>query len=329
MPVIDVHCHTTPRSVIAELQRVARTLSPQAGAARQLLERPGFLDDPQMVGALDERIPLMDEGGLDTQILSSPFALGNYFMDLGQRSAAAQAINDEFSAACRRHGSRYRFFASLPLPDVPSSVVELRRAARLPGFAGAIMLTNFGLPFHHPSLEDLYAEYSRAKMLMFIHPTRMEYLGRYAALGMETMIGWPAEDTLAVMEIVLSGVLDRYPQLTVIAPHVGGTALYLAGRIDHSYDFTPLSERKAAERPSVYFKRLYYDSVCNSRPTLDLARAIVGADHLVLGSDFPFWNRERLGDCLNTLNSMDWPAAEMALVRGGNMERLLRERGAL
>jgi aminocarboxymuconate-semialdehyde decarboxylase len=157
----------------------------------------------------------------------------------------------------------------------------------------------------------------------------MEHLGRYADLGMETMIGWPAEDTLAVMEIVLSGVLDRHPHLTVIAPHLGGTSLYLAGRIDHSYDYTPKSERKARERPSVYLKRLYYDSVCDSRPALELGRAIIGTDHIVLGSDFPFWHRERLGDCLRIVNSLDWPKEELALIRGGNMERLLRERGIL
>jgi aminocarboxymuconate-semialdehyde decarboxylase len=328
MPVIDVHCHTTPRSLVAEIQRVAGGPSPRAAAAQQLLQRSNF-HDPQMAGALDERIPLMDEGGLDTQILSSPFALGNYFADPGQRSAAAEIINDEFSEACRRHGGRYRFFASLPLPDVPRSVKELRRASRLPGFAGTIMLTHFGLPFHHPGLEELYAEYSSARTLVFIHPTRMEHLGRYAELGMETMIGWPAEDTLAVMEIILSGVLDRHPHLTVIAPHLGGTSLYLVGRIDHSYEFTPPAERKAAQRPSAYLKRLYYDCICNSPPSLELARAIVGSDHIVLGSDFPFWHREQLGNCLRTVNSLDWPEEELALIRGGNMDRLLRERGLL
>jgi aminocarboxymuconate-semialdehyde decarboxylase len=329
MPVIDVHCHTTPRSVIAEIQRVAKGDSPKAAAARELLQRPNFLDDPQMVGALDERIPLMDEGGLDVQILSSPFALGHYFADLGQRAAAAQALNDEFSAACGRHGSRYRFFAALPLPDVPGSIRELDRASRLTGFAGTIMLTNFGLPFHHPSLEDLYAEYSSRKILMFIHPTRMERVGRYADMRMETMIGWPAEDTLAVMEIVLSGLLDRHPHFTVIAPHLGGTSLYLAGRIDHSYDDTPPAERRAAERPTVYLKRLYYDCVCDSPLSLELARGLVGAQRIVLGSDFPFWHRERLGDCLKVIDGLDWPEEELSLIRGGNMERLLRERRLL
>jgi aminocarboxymuconate-semialdehyde decarboxylase len=296
-------------------------------AARQFLERPNFLDDPQMVGALDERVQLLDDAGVDTQILSAPLPVGIYFVDRSQRIAVAQAVNDEFSAACRRHSGRYRFFALLPLPDVGGSVDEFRRASRLFGFAGTITLTNFGLPFNHPSLDDLYEELAKARTLFFIHPSRMEHLGRYEKLRMETMLGWPAEDTLAVMEMILGGVLDRHPELAVIAPHLGGTLLFLLGRIDYTYKTTPPAERGARERPSAYVKRMYYDSVCESHPCLNLARAVVGADRIVLGSDFPFWGRQRLGECLDLINTLDWPEEELALVRGGTMECLLRERG--
>ncbi len=327
MPTIDVHCHTTPRSLVAEMQKVSQGTSPEARAALQFLQRPNFLDDPQMVGALDERLVLLDGAKVDIQILSCPATVGKYFADLAQRVAATQATNDEFSAACQRHPGHYRFFATLPLPDVSSSIEELHRASRLPGFAGTIILTNFGLSFNDPSLEDLYAEMSKGRTLFFIHPNRMEHLGRYANLGMETMLGWPSEDTLAVMELVLGGVVARHPQLTVIAPHVGGTVLYLIGRIDHGFESKRSVKKTIPEPPSAYLQRMYYDSVCNSQPTLNLARSVVGADHIVLGSDFPFWSRNHLGECLEIINTLDWPEEELALVRGLNMERLLRERG--
>ena len=100
MPSIDVHCHTTPRSLMVELQKVSEGTSPEAKAALGYLQRPNFLDDPQMVGALDERVPLMDGAKLDVQILSTPATVGKYFADIGQRVAATQSSNDEFSAAC-------------------------------------------------------------------------------------------------------------------------------------------------------------------------------------------------------------------------------------
>lgn len=316
-----------PHPLLSEMRRVAGGSSPRAAAAQQYLDRRDFTDDPQMVGALDERVPLLDTAGLETQIISAPLPVGFYFEDRAQRMAVAQAVNDEFSAACRRHPGRYRFFALLPLPDVANSIEEFLRASRLFGFAGTSTLTNFGLPFNDPSLDDFYEELAKARTLFFIHPSRMEPLGRYEKLRMETMVGWPAEDTLAVMEMILGGVLDRHPQLTVIAPHLGGTLLFLLGRIDYSYNITPPAQRVAKERPSVYVKRLYYDTVCDSHPSLNLARAVVGANHIVLGSDFPFWARQRLRECLDLVNTLDWPEEELALVRGGTMERLLRERG--
>ena len=327
MPNIDVHCHTVCPPLLTELKRVADGISPQAKAAKNYIRRPEFFNDPQFAGALDERITLMDEAGIDVEIVSTPLPIGTYFADLGQRSAAAQAINDEFTVASQRYPGRYRFFATLPLPDVSTSIEEFHRAAGLPGFAGVLAPTNFGLPFNDPSLEDLYMEMAKARSLLFIHPCRMEFVGRYAKLGMETMLGWPSEDTLAVMELVLGGVVERHPQLKIIAPHVGGTVLYLVGRIDHGYEEQPPPRRSIPETPSVYLKRLYYDSVCHSHPTLNLARSVVGSDHIVLGSDFPYWSRNRMRECLEIFDGLDWPKEELALIRGGNMERLLREQG--
>src|SRR5712692_2323873 len=327
MPVIDVHCHTAPRAFLSEVRRTAEGSSEAAAEARRLLGRPGFADDPQMTGALDERLQLLDEAGIDMELLSLPTPLASLSESTLHRAALAAVINHEFSAACDRLPDRYRVFASLPLPDVEASVGELRRAAQLPGFVGAILNTSFGLPFNDPVLDVLYRELVAARGLLFIHPSHMHCLGRYANLGMETIIGWPAEDTLAVMELVLGGVFDRIPELTVIAPHLSGTGLYLLGRIDHSYDHTPPTQRIALQRPSYYFRRLYYDCVCNWPPALDLARSVVGADHILLGSDFPYWSRGHMGECLEVLDRLDWPEDELSLVRGGNAERLLRAKG--
>ncbi|NIO10905.1 MAG: amidohydrolase family protein, partial [Deltaproteobacteria bacterium] len=239
MPSIDVHCHTVPRPLVDELKQVAEGNSTEAKRAAYYLQRPDIFGDPQFVGALDERVEIMDGAGVDVEIVSTPLPIGMYFADLVQRRAVAQAINDTYSAASDRHPNRYRFFATLPLPDVSASINEFHRVSKLPGFAGVIAPTNIGVPFNNPVLEELYAELTKAKSLVFIHPCRMEYPGRYANLGMETMIGWPGEDTLAVMELVLGGVVERHSGLTVIAPHVGGTVLYLIGRIDHTQKHMP------------------------------------------------------------------------------------------
>lgn len=282
-----------------------------------------------MTGALDERIALLDEAGIDMQIVSASNPVFRFFGEAEAIGAVCTASNGELSAAWQRHPGRYRFFATLPLPHVPPSVDELHRAMRLPGCVGVIMYTNFGRPLNDPALDDLYREMAGLRALLFIHPCQMDNPGRYSALGAETMLAWPAEDTLAVMEMVLGGVLDRFSEITVVTPHCSGTALFLMGRIDHGYERLSPTRRQAAHPPSHYFKAMYHDSVTNWRPALDLARAAVGADHMVLGSDFPFWSRHRLGECLDVVNGLEWPEEELALLRGGNVARLLRERSRL
>src|SRR4051812_9916568 len=112
MPTIDVQCHTIPRSNFAEMQKVAAGSTRGAAKARMMVERPSVSGDPQMVGALDERIALMDEAGLDVQVLSTGFSNSSFFMDAAQSADIARMANDEFSQAYRRHPTRYRFFAT-------------------------------------------------------------------------------------------------------------------------------------------------------------------------------------------------------------------------
>lgn len=78
-----------------------------------------------MVGALDERIALMDEAGIDVQIVSAAQSPSNFFDSVQLSVDATRASNSELSAFCARYPTRYRFFATLPLPYVQPSVDEL------------------------------------------------------------------------------------------------------------------------------------------------------------------------------------------------------------
>lgn len=285
-------------------------------------------EDPQMIGALDERIAILDEAGIDMEVISTGINNASFFEDPAQNADMARATNDEFSAASQRYPTRYRFFATLPLPHARECVDELLRASQLPGFAGVMMPADFGLPLDSESLFELYAELNRARALVFIHPNGSDQPGRYGRWGLETMIGWPALNALAIMELILGGVCDRAPDMTVITPHLSGTMLFLIGRIERYYTYMrgPAFFR-CSEMPSWYMKRMYHDSVCFQHSALELARTTVGYDHILLASDFPWQCRERLRDCVDIVDTVGWPDEELAMVHGGTMEHLLRERG--
>jgi predicted TIM-barrel fold metal-dependent hydrolase len=327
MANIDAHCHTIPVGFWEEVRRATGLTGRYAEAAERMMTATRICNDSQMVGGLDERIGILDEADLAMQLISPGMAPSTFFPDPEAGATVSRVSNDELSAACQRYPERYRFWATLPLPHVRQSVDEFRRAAALPGYVGISVPTEFGVPLDDPSLDDLYAELARNKTLLFVHPNWSDNVGRYARLGMESMLLWPADDTLAVMELVLGAVFDRHPGLTVVTPHLSGCVLYLLGRIDRHYDNLPADHRHTREAPSWYIKRMYHDTVTFLRPALDMAREIVGAEHLVLGSDFPWQSRRRLGECVEVVNNLTWPEDELALVRGGNIERLLRERG--
>lgn len=328
MPTIDVQVHTVPKAVWAEVLKVAEGNGEDAAHCRRLVSSPMVAKDPQMIGALDERIPIMDEGGIDMNVLCTGMNNSSLFVDRRRNVDMAQATNDEFSDAKRRHPDRYRFFATLPVPHVRESVDELQRASKLAGFAGVMMPCDFGMPLDDERLDDVYAEMSRINGLLFLHPNNADNPGRYARWGLETMIGWPALNALAIMEMVLGGVFDRHPNMTLITPHLSGTMLFLAGRIDRYYsDMRGPAYFKCQEHPIVYMKRMYHDSVTFQHSALELARTMVGSDHLLFASDYPWQCRKRYRDALDVVKTLGWADDELAGVRGGNMERLLRERG--
>lgn len=329
MSVIDVHSHTLSASLYDWLRSVGRGSSEQALAAREFAEWPRVRDDPQMRGALDARLELLDEAGIDTQVLCAGIDPSTFSSDERAIAEACRQANDDMSAASQRTAGRYRFWATLPLPHAPASLDELQRVEKLPGYSGVTFPTRFGLALDDPRLNELYAALSLGRTLMFVHPNRRGEAGRYSRLGMETMLGWPADDTLAIMELILGGVLERFPGIIVVTPHLSGTILFLLGRIDRHYLNLPPSHRHCQELPSAYIKRMYHDSVSFLPPAMELARSIVGVGHLVLGSDFPWQSRERLGECVELVEQLPWNAQEKKLVLGGNMRLLLGERQLL
>ncbi|MBM2809523.1 MAG: aminocarboxymuconate-semialdehyde decarboxylase [Chloroflexi bacterium] len=328
MPTIDVQVHTVPRTVWAEMLKVSNGSSVGALRARHLCEMPIFGKDPQMLGALDDRIPIMDDAGVDMEVLCTGMNNASLFEDRAQNVDMARATNDAFSGANLSYPQRYRFFATPPLPHVQESVDEIRRASKLPGFAGVMMPADFGMPMDDERLDDLYAEINRLRGLLFLHPNGADNPGRYGRWGLETMIGWPALNALAIMEMILGGVLDRFPDITLITPHLSGTMLFLAGRIDRYFnDMRGPAFFKCQEQPIWYMKRMYHDSVSFQHSALELARTMVGSDHILAASDYPWQCRKRYADFLDVVDTLDWADEERAGVRGGNMERLLRERG--
>jgi len=99
------------------------------------------------------------------------------------------------------------------------------------------------------------------------------------------------EDAIITATLICSGILDKFPELKVCIAHGGGPACYLMGRIDRGWRGNT-EEQHMTNPPSSYQRNLYYDCVVMSEASLRFLVDQVGADRVVLGSDWPFvpWN---------------------------------------
>lgn len=246
-------------------------------------------------GAGDEelaaRFAQMDAAGVDLQILSVT-PVSPHVPDEAAATRAARAVNDEYAELVAKHPDRFRAFAALPLPHVDAAVKELTRALDDLGMVGAAVTTSIlGRGLDDPAFEPVYEELNRRGSVLYVHPAG-------AGAGSELIaghhltwsIGAPIEDTVAVMHLVLAGIPSRYPDMKIIASHLGGALPMLLNRVDHQ---VPWEAPGTPELPSAAVRRMWFDTVGHDHaPALRAAVDTFGADRLVLGTDFPYQAKE-------------------------------------
>lgn len=268
------------------------------------------------------RLAGMDRQGVDTQALSLTAPMV-YWASPAFGLALAQAYNDAASAAHARHPQRFVGLAMVPMQAPELALKELERAAGLPGMRGLYLATHVnGADLDEKRFWNVYAKAEELGWPVFLHPVEPIGRERTTRYYLRNLIGNPYDTGVAAAHLIFGGVLDRFPKLEVNLPHAGGTFPWLVGRWDHGTKVRP--ELKHMQwLPSEYLRRFTYDTIGHSdRINLDLI-GMVGADRIVLGSDYCF--DMGLGDPLGTVARLDTLSeAERDLILGKTAARLLR-----
>lgn len=283
----DVHAHYYPPEYVAVVRAVAEQEGRHGDVARAFLQHRIITAVPTFLGALDERLRLMDEAGIELQALSFA-SLNIWHPDPAWRASLVAAFNDGCAAVVDRHPDRFRLLASVPLPHVDEAVVEARRARALPGFAG------YSIPTHIDTVaidddrwNPVYEALAEQPCLVITHPDGFCAPGALADHGMEWAIGAPFEDTIAAVRLLASGLLDRFPSLTWVIPHLGGTLPFLLHRLLWRWKLE--AELLGTEdHAATALERLLFETANCSPHTLRLAREVLPAGRIVFGTDFPF-----------------------------------------
>jgi aminocarboxymuconate-semialdehyde decarboxylase len=326
---IDVHAHIIPPCVPAA---AGTGTWHGVGVARRpdgLLEitmpgkAPNALPWTRLSEDVDARLAHMDGHDVRMQLLSLLPSLWLYGASGHDTVSAARQVNDELAALAKEHPLRFRAFAHLPLDQPDEAVAELERAMASEGVVGAAVATNVaGRNWDEPELFPVLESAERLGALLFFHPAAVRFVPHMSRYHLRNLIGNPAETTTAIASLIFGGVLDRLPELRAVFAHGGGYATLAAGRFDHGWRVRPEAKAGCEHPPSTYLRRLWFDSLVHSEAALGWLVGEVGADRVVLGSDYP----ADMGDVdpVRTVGSAAClDDSTRVLVLGGNLARLL------
>lgn len=309
---VDVHAHYQPKEYFDMLACLGTGVTPftrnmRAGA------------DPADLAA---RLQIMTDAGVQMQVLSVAGDLP-YFEREADAITAARLANDLFAGLVTRYSDRFAAFATMPLPHVDASLEEVARALDTLGMVGVTVATSvLARSLVDPDFEPLYAELNRRAAVLFVHPAGV---GACSPLIQPYRLTWPIgapiEDTVAVMHLILRGIPTRYPKIKIIISHLGGALPMLLLRLDdHARSFLPVK----SEPPSITARRLWYDTVGHGHiPALRCAYDSLGADRLLLGSDYPYQQGEKYRRAVSYVQEAGLPEEDVEQILDRNAAGLL------
>ena len=191
-----------------------------------------------------------DAMGMDAQVISPAPAQCYYNVPAEVGIEAARMVNEGVASIAARMPDRIpAAMGSVPLQaGGEAAASELEYAAKTLGLKGVEVLAHVGdLELSDPSFEPFWAKAEALGAVVFIHPSGFTEPRRFGRFYFSNVIGNPLDTTMALHHLIFDGVLERYPDLKIIAAHGGGYLPAYSGRIDHCRGRAQRCARSAAE----------------------------------------------------------------------------------
>jgi predicted TIM-barrel fold metal-dependent hydrolase len=318
---VDVQTHFLPPSLVDAL--AARTEIPRLvdGPHGQLVEYGPGAAYPLVAEMTDiaRKIEQADAAGLGVSVLSVNIP-GVDLLDAADAPAVARAANDELLELRAAHPDRLEAFATLPMQRPEDAAEELGRATSR-GCCGAMIYSNVaGSPLDEERFRVVFAEAERLGVPILLHPTYPLSAPTLRAHALIPVVGFLFDTTTATLRLILDGIFDRHPDLTLIVGHAGSLIPYFVGRIDYESGRLPGGLGALSGPPSEHIRKLYVDAVSAWPPALELVVDLLGADHVLYATDHPFWDPARTRDALAEASLSD---AQRTAIERDNAIRLL------
>ncbi len=180
-----------------------------------------------------------------------------------------------------------------------------------------------GTPLDDPALRPVLATAADLRVPLIVHPYYVAPRPGLEDFYLTNLIGNPLATTVCAARLIFSGVLDELTALRVVLVHGGGYLPYQIGRLDHGHRVRP-EDRGSAHPPSAYLDRFWFDTVTHAPAPLRFLTGLVGVDHVVYGTDFPF--DMAAGPLAEQLDGTGLAPADAELIAGRNAAALFGRR---
>jgi aminocarboxymuconate-semialdehyde decarboxylase len=290
---IDVHAHFFPEAFLAVIEESGAPFGARVDRSNPAgpVLATGRATGPPLDARywdLDRRVRAMDRQGVQVQALSLTVPMV-YWADGPVGERLARAFNDACSAAHTAYPDRFVGCATVPMQDPARAMAEVERAAQLPGIRGIYLGTNInGRELSDPAFFPVLERCQALRLPILLHPIAVIGAQRLVPFYLHNLLGNPFDTAVAAAHLVFGGVLDRLPRLIVCLPHAGGALPYLAGRLRRGQRVRPEAKAGARRPVGAYLRRFVYDTITHDARALRYLVDLVGADRVVVGSDFCF-----------------------------------------
>jgi aminocarboxymuconate-semialdehyde decarboxylase len=322
---IDFHSHFFPVEALqnpGKYQSRAPKIVLDKGklsVTSQIGSRPGLGPGAYNPSA---RIKALDQMSIDIQAISPSPILLFYWEEPAVAAHFSRKQNEAIQELVNKHPDRFVGFGSVPLQSIADSI-EIAREAKSMGLKGLEIGNAVGdRPLDDASFEAFFDAAQELDMLLFVHPLEG---GLDADDPLSPILGnvlqFTFRTTMMVERMILKGMFEKYPNLRLCLSHGGGLLAFNIWRLDHSYSLRPELKKIIPDKPSGYLKKLYFDTIVHSIAALQYLVAVVGADRVVIGTDYPM----AMGDfdSVQKVLQLDLPAVERELILGDNAARAL------
>ncbi len=294
--IIDFHAHLIPPKLVETLLRRGRDFGVEVGgsAAAPTVRLDGSSwtkPIPLQLTRIDERIETLDRQGIDMQVMASWIDFSGYTMPVDAGIRFSELQNELIAEVVASKPDRLMGAATVPMQSPKQAVKVLERATRELNFRSVQIATYFGGDrfLDDPTLDPFWEAAEAMGVLLYFHPYDETPPNGTKDYFLHNIVNYPLQTAIAIPRMIFGGVFHRFPKLKVCFPHGGGYLPYQFGRIRRAAVVRPETKVHGySGDPLDLMKTFYFDTIVHNPASLRYLAEMVGADRLVMGSDYPF-----------------------------------------